>query len=94
MAHVNRKLYWQIFGALFALTVLEVGVAYLKGAIGITAVAIALILMAVAKAGLVGLFYMHLSHETKALKLTVLIPMLTPGFYALVLIAEAVWRLA
>ena len=44
-------------------------------------------------AAIVGLFYMHLKHETRILKLTVAIPMATPMVYALVLIAEAAWRL-
>lgn len=92
MAHVNRKEYWVIFGALFVLTVLEVGVTYIPG-LAKTLLAVALIGMAISKATLVGLFYMHLKHETRALKLTVLIPMSLPAVYALILIGEAAWRL-
>ena len=54
----------------------------------------ALILLALVKAALVGLFYMHLVHETNVLKWSVAIPMATPVLYALVLIAEASWRLS
>ena len=92
MSHVNRREYWVIFVALFVLTVLEVGVVYLKPYIGTVSVGIALCSMAVSKATLVGLFYMHLKHETKILKLTVAIPMAIPAFYAFVLIAEGAWR--
>lgn len=92
MAGSHRKQYWFIFVALGVLTLLEVGVVYVPG-IGKTALVTALCLMAVTKAALVGLFYMHLAHETNILKLTVAIPMAIPAFYAFVLIAEAAWRL-
>jgi len=92
MAHDHRKLYWQIFVMLFVLTVLEVGVVYIPG-IGKGLLIAALVLLALVKAALVGLFYMHLSSETTELKLTVAIPMMIPMFYALVLIVEASWRL-
>lgn len=93
MAHVNRKQYWTIFVALTVLTLLEVGLVYIPG-IGKVLMGIGLCSLAVVKATLVGLFYMHLGHETKPLKLTVAIPMAVPAFYAFVLIAEAAWRLA
>ncbi len=92
MAHVNRKEYFVIFVLLFVLTILEVGLAYVPG-IAKPLMVSGLILLAVVKATLVGLFYMHLKHETRVLKLTVLIPMLTPAVYAVVLIAEASWRM-
>ena len=90
--HVNRKEYWVIFGALTVLTVLEVGVVYVPG-IARSLLAIALVSMALTKAGLVGLFYMHLKHETPVLRWSVAIPMATPGMYALILMAEATWRM-
>ena len=49
--------------------------------------------MAVVKAVLVALFYMHLNHETKILRYSVLIPLCFPPLYALVLISESAWRL-
>lgn len=91
LAHINRKEYLNIFIALVILTALEVGVVYVPG-IGSGLLISALILMALAKAGLVALFFMHLKSETRALKLTVLIPMMLPAIYALVLITEASWR--
>src|SRR5579863_10219095 len=89
---VDRRQYMVIFVVLGVLTALEIGVAKLPG-ISRTLVGIGLIGLAVTKAACVGLYYMHLNHETKVLKLTVAIPMATPAVYALVLITEAAWRL-
>lgn len=89
----DRREYFMVFGALFALTVLEVVLANPKLGISRTLVGIGLVGMAVTKAAMVGFFYMHLKHETKFLKYTVAIPMATPAFYALVLVTEAAWRL-
>jgi caa(3)-type oxidase subunit IV len=89
-SHINRKEYWTVFGALFALTILEVGVVYMG--IAKTPLFIALSGLAVVKATLVGLFFMHLKHETKILRRSVAIPMSIPAFYALILIAEGAWR--
>jgi caa(3)-type oxidase subunit IV len=88
--HANRKQYMQVFAGLAALTALEVAAVYLhlekKTLIAI------LVLMAVTKAGIVGMFYMHLKAETKTLKYSVAIPMTLPALYAFVLIAEGAWR--
>jgi caa(3)-type oxidase subunit IV len=91
-AHVSRKQYWLIWLYLLILTLAEVGVANISG-LSKGWVVSALILLAVVKAALVGLFYMHLVHETRVLRWTVAIPMLTPVLYAVVLMAEASWRL-
>jgi caa(3)-type oxidase subunit IV len=52
------------------------------------------VLLALAKAALVLLFFMHLSGETRTLKLTVILPFLIPAILALALMGDAVWRLA
>ncbi len=91
--HVDRKEYWVIFSMLFVLTVLEVGVVFVPG-IAKAMLISALVLMAVVKAGLVGLFFMHLNHETQMIRWGVIAAMAVPFFYAVVLIAEALWRLA
>jgi cytochrome c oxidase subunit IV len=91
MSHVNRKEYWIIFVVLFVLTIVEVGVAYAP--IAKPLMASALILLAVSKAAIVGLFYMHLKHETNIMKWSIAIPLATPAVYAVVLMAEASWRL-
>ena len=88
----NRKEYLVIFVALLLLTVLEVGLAQVPG-ISKTLMRLGLVGMALAKAGLVAMFYMHLKHETRVLRLTVAIPLATPALYAVVLISEAAWRL-
>ena len=91
MSKIDRKEYWIIFVVLTLLTALEVGVVYVPG-IGKTLLTIALVGLAVTKAAIVMLFYMHLKHETKPLKLIVMVPFALPALYALVLIAEAGWR--
>ncbi len=87
-----RREYWSIFVLLGVLTAIEVGVAKVPG-IGRALVISALVLLAISKAGIVGLFYMHLKHETKIMQWSIAIPLLTPGLYAIVLMAEASWRL-
>jgi caa(3)-type oxidase subunit IV len=89
-AHINRKEYWMVFGALFVLTILEVGVVYMG--VPKTPLFLALTGLAIVKASLVGLFFMHLKHETRILRRSVAIPMSIPAFYALILIAEGAWR--
>jgi cytochrome c oxidase subunit 4 len=88
----NIREYMIIFAVLAVITVLEVGVAKLPG-VGKTSISLALIGLALTKAAIVALFYMHLKHETKVLKFTVALPMAAPTIYALVLISEAAWRL-
>jgi caa(3)-type oxidase subunit IV len=90
MSHVNRKEYWTIFGVLALLTALEVGVVYLG--ISKTPLFIALSGLALVKAACVGLFFMHLKHETPILRRSIAIPMSLPAFYAVILIAEGAWR--
>jgi caa(3)-type oxidase subunit IV len=88
----NIKEYMIIFAVLTALTVLEVVIAQVPG-ISKKLLAVALVGLAVTKAGIVGLYYMHLKSETRVLKLTVALPLAAPTIYALVLMAEAAWRL-
>ena len=80
--------YVVVFGVLSVLTLVELGVATTTG-IARTAVVVALVSLAVAKAALIALFYMHLRFETGILRLTVLGPLVAPAVYGIVLIAEA-----
>lgn len=89
--HVDRKQYMMVFGALTALTILEVGIVYIPG-IGKFFLGTALVGLALGKAWTVGWFFMHLGHETRHLKFTVVLPFAFPALYAFVLIAEATWR--
>ena len=92
-AHVSQvKEYLIIFAVLTALTILEVGLAQIPG-ISKALLALALVGLALTKAGIVALYYMHLKSETRVLKLTVALPLAAPTLYAVVLMAEAAWRL-
>jgi cytochrome c oxidase subunit IV len=88
---ISRRLYMGVWGVLCVLTVAELGVVYVPG-IGRALLALALVLLAVAKAALVLLYFMHLKHETRGLQLTVVGPFMLPALFAAVLIAEASWR--
>ena len=87
----HRRQYWMVFLWLFILTALEV--ALTKIPISNATMIWTMCGLAVAKAGMVGLYYMHLNAETKWLKLTVAIPLALPVLYALALIAESAWRM-
>ena len=91
-AGTNRKEYLTAFAALAVLTGLELTLIRLPN-VARRALISALVLLAVSKATIIGLFFMHLRYETRAMRLTVLIPLLAPGVYALALIADASWRL-
>jgi cytochrome c oxidase subunit 4 len=84
----HRASYAAVFGVLGVLTLVELGVARTPG-IPKTAVVVALVTLAIAKAALIALFYMHLRFETGILRLTVLAPLVAPGVYGLILIVEA-----
>ena len=88
---VHRTQYVVIFVVLGALTLVELGVVRTSG-IPKTAVIVALVALAVSKAALIALFYMHLRFETGILRLTVLAPLLAPALYGIILMAEATTR--
>jgi len=87
----SRGQYLAVFVSLGVLTLVELGVARTPG-IPRGAAIPALVLLAVAKAALIALFYMHLRFETRILRFTVLGPLVAPGVYGLVLMADAAWR--
>lgn len=86
-----RRQVVKVFVALLAITAVEVAVASSSAARG--AIVVALVGLAVAKAALVGLFFMHLGQETPVLRWTVLGPLVAPGIYGIVLVADAAWRM-
>lgn len=88
----SRRVYLRVFLALVVLTAAELGIVYVPG-IARPLLITGLVLLAVAKAALVLLFFMHLIGERRALKLTVILPFLLPALFALVLMGDAVWRL-
>jgi cytochrome c oxidase subunit 4 len=89
-AHVTREVL-VVFAILVILTVAELTVAT-SAVLPVRVVRTALVGLAVTKAGLLGFFFMHLRHEPRALRLTVLGPLLAPGIYAVLLAADAAWR--
>jgi cytochrome c oxidase subunit IV len=91
MATTSRRSYLLVFFVLVVLTLAELGVVYVPG-IGRGLLISALVLLAVGKAALVLMSFMHLSHETRGLKWSVVLPLLLPAAYAAVLMAEAEWR--
>jgi cytochrome c oxidase subunit 4 len=92
MAGHSKKEYFVIFVVLTLLTAIEVGINYMGLGRGMKIAG--LISLALAKAVLVAMFYMHLKSETKSLKLVIGIPMLFPALYAVVLIVESIARSA
>ena len=86
-----RAQYLGAFAVLAVLTLVEVGVALIAG-IPKGARISALVLIAVSKASLIALVFMHLRYETRVLRWTVFGPLLAPAVYGLVLISDAAWR--
>lgn len=79
----HKKEYIIIFIVLGVLTVLEIGVAEING-IGKFVKGSSLTLLAVAKALLVAMYYMHLKEETRWLKFIAAIPILAAVFATVV----------
>jgi caa(3)-type oxidase subunit IV len=90
--HVEPREVLAVFLGLLVLLAVEVALVKTPG-IAVAAVRLALLSVAVAKAILIGFFFMHLKQETRVLRLTVLGPLAFPPLYALVLMADAAWRL-
>jgi caa(3)-type oxidase subunit IV len=90
--HTEPREVLAVFGGLLLLLLVEVGLVKTPG-ISTGAVRLALLSLAVTKAVLIGFFFMHLKHETRVLRFTVLGPLALPAVYALVLMADAAWRL-
>ena len=89
-AHVRG--YMRVFFGLIVLTVLEVGVAHPSLAVAKNLLVPALVVLALGKAAIVALYYMHLKGETKFMKWTVAFPIAFPALYAFILIAEGMYR--
>jgi len=89
----SRTPYLIIFGLLFLFTILEVAVALPSMGIAPVPKGSALVLLALTKAAMVALWFMHLKSEFKVLRWSVMLPFAFPALYAFVLIAEASWRL-
>ena len=88
--HANTKEYLTIFAVLALLTALELGL--VKVHVSTHLMVIGLVGLAITKAAVVALFYMHLKSETRLLRISIAIPLSLPMFYALVLISDGIWR--
>jgi caa(3)-type oxidase subunit IV len=86
----GRKQAATTFVILIALTGLEIAVSQLGG--HHRAVVAALVGLAAVQGAVQLLYFMHLRWETKALRLYVMLPLSFPVLYALVLIADGIWR--
>lgn len=86
----HKKQYFVIFIILAVLTALEVGVAEIDGLTKMVK-GVSLTLLAVAKALIVAMYYMHLNEETRWLKFIASIPLLAAVF-ATVLCLEGYFK--
>lgn len=71
--------YMKIFYALFVLTVLEVGAAYLNVLVAgfpLWLLGLILVVLALVKAALVGMYFMHLKFEKRALGIIAMTPLI------------------
>jgi caa(3)-type oxidase subunit IV len=89
--HTEPREVLAVFGGLLVLLLVEVALVKTTG-IPKATVTLTLLALAAAKAVLIGFFFMHLKHETRVLRFTVLGPLAVPPLYALVLMADAAWR--
>jgi len=82
--------YWMVWLALAVLTVVELGVAQVKGEGARPFVIFSLCALALVKAGLVAGYFMHLKFEKYALILIVLSPLLLSGILYVGLVPDAI----
>jgi caa(3)-type oxidase subunit IV len=92
MSASARRTVVPVFLVLVVLTAAEIAAVKTPGLPRLPLIS-ALVLLAVAKAALVLLYFMHLRRETWALKLTVIAPFSLPAAYAFALIFDVVWRI-
>lgn len=90
--HLTPAQTWVILGVLVVLTGLEVVVAMSHGSRGL--VTGVLLVLVIAQAAYFALVAMGLGSETRTMKQLVAVPLLIAAVYALVLVADAVWRAA
>lgn len=80
--------YLAVFGWLFALTVVEVGVIYLP--VPKWVILVSLVLLAVVKAALVAIYFMHLKFERVTIWWIAVIPVILCVFLIFMLVPELV----
>jgi cytochrome c oxidase subunit IV len=83
--------YLKVFYYLLALTIGELAVVYIPG-IPHLVMTLVVCFLSLLKAVCVGWWYMHLNHETKALKALAILPLFIAFFYAAYLVYDAPYR--
>lgn len=78
--------YWAIWGWLFILTVIEVGVIFVP--VAKVVIVILLIGLAISKAALVAMFFMHLRFEYLTLSLIAITPLVLAGLLVFSLVPD------
>jgi cytochrome c oxidase subunit 4 len=89
---VSRRSYLVVFAILTVLTGAEIALKFLALTRGLMVGG--LVVLALSKALLVALFFMHLGKESRSLKLLVGLPLVLPVGYAVVLVLESIARAA
>jgi len=87
--HVAHPNYWLVWAGLAALTLVELGVAFLPWSRAL--IVLALVALAVWKAGLVGLYFMHLRFETNRVRIFALAPLPLTVIIVIAVLTEFVW---
>jgi caa(3)-type oxidase subunit IV len=82
----HKRDYFRIFWVLLVLTIVEVGVSYLK--IDKRIMSVIMIGLALTKAAFVGLYYMHLKYEKRSLLWLAALPLPLAGFYGVFLMLD------
>jgi caa(3)-type oxidase subunit IV len=82
----HRRDYFRIFWVLLVLTIVEVGVSYMK--IDKRLMSAVMIALALSKASFVGLYYMHLRYEKRSLMWLAFLPLPLASFYAVFLMLD------
>jgi caa(3)-type oxidase subunit IV len=82
----HRRDYFRVFWVLLVLTIVEVGVSYVR--VDKRLVSAVMVGLALSKAAFVGLFYMHLRYETKALQWLAFLPLPLAAFYGVFLMLD------
>ena len=83
----HRKDYIRIFVALLVLTIIEVGITYLK--MDRRIMTVLMVGLALTKASLVGLYFMHLRYEKRLLLWVAALPLPLAGGYAIFLMLDS-----
>jgi cytochrome c oxidase subunit 4 len=89
IAH-NEPNYMAVFYTLFFLTVVEVTVAYTP--LPKWLMVSSLIILAIVKASLVAMYFMHLRFERRTLGLIALTPPILLGMFVVIVYPDAAWR--